>query len=235
MTELIENQPPRHGYRGESATPTPSLTRPHGLTLAVSREVGSRGGSIARRVAERLGWQLFDQEALDFLTRDTVAREELHADLPVGAKEWAEFQLARLLARNIIAKEADAVDTVGLMLALAARGETVIVGRGAGFVLPAKTTLHIRVVAPFRDRIAYLGDLLRLSPEAAAAEVTGREDRRQEYLSHFVTPTTEATAFDLVLNSGRLGVEASAALIEHLVRDRHVAAGDLPRESPDAA
>ncbi|QEL20980.1 cytidylate kinase-like family protein [Limnoglobus roseus] len=233
MTDIVENQPPRHGYRGEPAAPTPSLTRPHGLTLAVSREVGSRGGSIARRVAERLGWQLFDQEALDFLTRDSVAREELHAELPAGAKEWAEFQLARLISKNVIAQGADAIDTVGLMLALAARGETIIVGRGAGFVLPAKTTLHVRVVAPIQQRTAYMADLLRLSPTDAAAEVAGREQRRREYLSHFVTPTTEATAFDMVLNSARLGVEACATLIEHAVCDRH--AGETARESPDAA
>lgn len=233
MTDVSENQPPRHGYRGEQPTPTPSLTRPLGLTLAISREVGARGGSIARRVAERLGWQLFDQEALDFLTRDALAREELHAELPAGAREWAEFQLARLIAKQVIPREAEAVETVGLMLALAARGETVIVGRGAGFVLPPKTTLHARIVAPLENRVAYMGDLLRLPPTEAAAEVAGREARRQSYLATFVTPTTDATAFDLVLNSTRLGVDACATVLEHALRDRHAA--DAGLESPDAA
>lgn len=232
MTNDLQDQPPLHGYRGSA--PTPSLTRPRGLTVAISREVGARGGSVARRVAERLGWQQFHQDTLDFLTRDPVARAELDAELPAGAREWAEFQLARLITKKVIAPDAAAKETVGLLLALAARGEAVIVGRGAGFVLPAKTTLHVRIVAPLDDRIAYMADWLRLSPTEAAAEVADRDAQRGNYLAHFMTPTTDATAFDLVLNSKRLGLEACAALIEHAVRDRHAEADPDP-ESPEAA
>ena len=44
---------------------------------------------------------------------------------------------------------------VRLVLTVAARGDVVIVGRGAGYVLPAETTLHARVVAPFESRVSH--------------------------------------------------------------------------------
>ena len=41
----------------------------------------------------------------------------------------------------------------GLILALGAKGEGIFLGRGAGFLLPRETTLHVRVVAPLADRM----------------------------------------------------------------------------------
>ncbi len=45
---------PRHGMRAQAHGPAPKV--PASLTVAVSREAGSRGGSIARRVGRKLGW-----------------------------------------------------------------------------------------------------------------------------------------------------------------------------------
>src|SRR5438034_78188 len=65
--------PPLHGFRGDRPQDGP-FTRPKGLTLAISREAGARGTSIARKVGEQLGWQVFDQESLDYLLLDETGR-----------------------------------------------------------------------------------------------------------------------------------------------------------------
>src|SRR4051812_46301587 len=93
--------PPLHGFRGDA--PGPVLDRPRGLTVAVSREAGARGGSIARRVGQLLGWQVFDQDLLDYLVRDERARAELLAAVPEGAQHWADEQLARLGRDRVLA------------------------------------------------------------------------------------------------------------------------------------
>ena len=86
--------PPLHGYRGEP-TPTP-LERPRGLTVAISREAGARGGSIAKRVGRLLGWDVFDQEMLGFLAQDENARRDLLAEVPPDAIAWANHRLTKL-------------------------------------------------------------------------------------------------------------------------------------------
>ena len=57
--------PPLHGFRGD--IPAGKLTRPRGMTVAVSREAGARGTTVARKLGELLGWQVFDQETIDYL------------------------------------------------------------------------------------------------------------------------------------------------------------------------
>src|SRR5205085_3026062 len=171
---------PLHGFRGDTA-PAPKRPKPKGLTVAVSRQAGARGGSVAKWAAQLLGWEAFDHEALDYLCRNEAARAELLADLPAGAKEWAAAHAERLsVGRDWTPATAE---MVRLILALAARGEVVLVGRGAGFLLPAATTIHARVVAPLGERAAYLGDLLRLPPAEAAAEVRARDRKREAFVS----------------------------------------------------
>ncbi len=41
-------RPPRHGFQGDRGARPPAREVPQGLTVAVSRETGARGGSIAR-------------------------------------------------------------------------------------------------------------------------------------------------------------------------------------------
>src|SRR5947208_212311 len=142
---------PLHGYRGEPA-PAAADRWPSGLTIALSRESGARGGSIARRVGRKLGWHVADQEVLEFLTQDEQAFQEL----PAAAREWADERLDQLLRAHVIGNEAGIVALARAVLLLGAQGEVVLVGRGAGYILPPATTLHVRVVAPEADRIAYM-------------------------------------------------------------------------------
>jgi hypothetical protein len=210
------------------------LDKPKGLTVAVSREAGARGWSIAKRVSRALGWQLFDQEQLDNLVRDEVARTELLAGVPVGAQHWAEEQLMRLGRERVLAVGPEAAEAARLLLAVAARGDAVLVGRGAGFLLPAETTVHVRVVAPLVERVGYMGQWLRLSKDEAAAEVRTRDDRRSVFLTHLLgKDPSDTNAYDLVVNSGRLGEEACAELIVEAVRSKQWSATDDDPFLPD--
>src|SRR5262249_23846128 len=172
--------PPLHGFRGDA--PATRFAGPKGLTVAISREAGARGASIARKVVELLGWQVFDQEVLDYLMVDETGRGQLLADVPSGAREWADAHLARLQRERRVNTDPDTAALVRLVLMVAARGDVAIVGRGAGFVLPPESTLHVRVVAPFEDRVSYLAQSLRLPREEAAAEVRARDERRAQFL-----------------------------------------------------
>lgn len=223
--------PPLHGFRGDATPPPPG--RPRGLTVAVSRESGARGNSIARRVGRLLGWQVFDQEALGYLTQDEAARREALADLPADARAWADA-LANDLLRTRPAVTPELAEFVRLVFALAARGEVVLVGRGGGAVLPADSTLNVRVIAPPAERVAYMSQWLRLPVSEAAAEVAARDRVRAE-LHQALTDRDPAdlTQYDLVLNSGRLGDAATADLIAAAVKAKHlpdVASDDYPSE-----
>ena len=95
MSSSVTNVPvpPAHGYRGEMPTPVP-LTRPRGLAVAISREAGARGWTIAKKVGALLGWQVFDTETLDYLGQDETARSQFFAEVPESARAWATTSCA---------------------------------------------------------------------------------------------------------------------------------------------
>jgi cytidylate kinase len=214
--------PPLHGFRGDQP-PAVRLTRPKGLSVAISREAGARGTTVARKVGELLGWQVFDQESLDYLLQDDTARGQLLADVPDGAKEWAGEQLDRLRREQRLNADPETAGMVRLILTVAARGDVVIVGRGAGYVLPVETTLHARVVAPFESRVGYIAQWLRMTHEEAAAEVRARDDRRAKFLARtlFRDPH-DLYAYDVVVNPARLGIEGAAQFIGWALRTKQV-------------
>ena len=50
FTDSSTSGAPRHGFQGDRGKPPAVRRAPLGLTIAVSREAGARGASIARRV-----------------------------------------------------------------------------------------------------------------------------------------------------------------------------------------
>jgi cytidylate kinase len=184
------------------------------VAVAISREAGARGETIARRVGKRLGWQVYTQELLEFLCANDVARQSVLADVPVAALTWVTAQLDRVRHDSGIDPEAEGGDMPRLILSIAARGQAILVGRGAGYYLPRETSLHVRIVAPLAARIAHMADYSRLTREQAAEQVRVRDERRAEFLlKHFNRRSTDPYDFDLVLNSGLLGEETSADVI----------------------
>jgi cytidylate kinase len=222
---------PLHGYRGEAAEETPGL--PATLTVAISRESGSRGGTIARHAGARLGWQVYPQDLLEYVTQDAAARQEILDSLPPGAAAWAEAQLNQLLQAETVSSNPSIIDLARVVLYLGARGEAVLVGRGAGCILPAVSTLNVRIVAPPEDRVAYLAQVLRLSADEAAEQVRHRDERRGEFIrTHFHRDPAAVHQYDLVLNSSLLGEERCVDLIVHAAHAK-LAALSGGREPPE--
>ncbi len=212
---------PLHGFRGDAAPPP--AARPRGPVVAISRQAGARGTTIARKVGEILDWQVFDSDTLDYLDQNETARAQLLADVPADALAWAEAQFARLLRSRVPGAEGDALRSVRLVLAVAARGNAVVVGRAAGFLLPPETTVHVRVVAPLEARVAYLAQELRLTRPEAVEEVRARDERRALFLdTTLAADPTDPTAYDVVVNSDRLGVEGAAQFIGWAVRTKQM-------------
>ncbi len=215
---------PRHGFQGDRATPPAPAAAPAGLTVAVSREAGARGGAVGRRVGRKLGWAVYDQELLEYMAQEGVVRQGVAEGLAPAAEAWAEARLQQLLREQELSQHPHIVNLARVVLALGAQGGVVLIGRGAGCILPRATTLSVRMVAPRTERVAYLAQLLRLSEDEAAERVRLRDERRAIFLStHFHCQADDPHRYDLVLNSASLGEDACTDLIVRAARFRAAA------------
>src|SRR5262245_21143113 len=116
---------PRHGFQGDRAPAPPAPPFPAALTVAVSREAGSRGGSIARRTGRKLGWQVYNQELLEYIAQEGSFRTGVVENLSPGALDWAEGQLQQQLREQNLSQHAAIVELARLILALGAQGDVV--------------------------------------------------------------------------------------------------------------
>lgn len=206
-------QAPRHGFRGEGSV---APTLPGGLTVAISREAGARGATIAKRAGEKLGWQVYSQELLEYIAQEGTFRQTLLDNLAPAAAVWVEDRLNRLLKEQNLSRNPAILELARMVLSLGAQGEVVLLGRGAGCILPVRSTLHVRLVAPLADRVAYMSNWLRLTEEEAAEQVKTRDSRRAEFIAtHFHRKPSDVHQFDIVLNTSMLGEERCADLIMH--------------------
>lgn len=221
---------PRHGFPGERP---PSPTFPASLTIAVSREAGSRGGSIARRVGRKLGWQVYNQELLDTIAQEGAFAEGVVTNMTAEASAWADEHLQSLLRKHVISEHPTIKELAKIVLALSAQGEVVLLGRGAGCLLPRETTLHVRIMAPQEDRIAYMSQWLRLTVDQAAEQVRLRDSRRADFIrTHFHREPGDIYQYDILLNSSYLGEDQCAELIAQAARAKLAARGQWAGAPP---
>ncbi len=212
---------PRHGFQGDRGAPPPPRSGPSALTIAFSREAGARGGTIARRVGRKLGWQVYDQELLEYMAQEAIVSQGVLDVPPAAPADWAEARLQQLLREGSLSEHPSIVNLARVVLALGAQGQAVLIGRGAGCILPRETTLNVRIVAPLHERIAYMGQWLRLTVEEATERVRLRDERRREFVANnFHRDPGDVHQYDVVLNSSLLGEDVCAELIAQAARAR---------------
>ena len=195
--------------------------------ITISREFGSGGRSIGRKVAEKLGIPFYDKELVE-----QIAVESGFA--PKFVEEHGEHSPGRSLFSYAFAPQgvpgvmnglstADFLWNIqcSVILQLAEKGPCVIVGRNADYILKdRKDAFHVYIHADmdFRaDRIVRLYGSSEKSPEARLQE---KDKRRKVNYQHYTGRTWgQAQNYDICLDSSAIGVENCADIIVSLVNN----------------
>jgi cytidylate kinase len=105
----------------------------------------------------------------------------------------------------------------------------IVVGHGGQCIFCRRTdVLHVRIVAPLRDRLTRV--MRRMNVDAAfGGMVMHRADKdRQAYVQrYFHRDWRGDQLYHLQINTGHITVEEAASMVERLVHGRHEAAASL--------
>ena len=202
--------------------------------ITISREYGSGGGEIAARLARRLGWQLIDHAVIEQTARELEVHEtevEKHDEEYIestrpGILDRILEQLAPsasmtggggVLIRPSSSAEARAYqETMHQIITVAATtGHVVIVGRGGQVLLEDKRdVLHVRVVAPLEQRVAYAVHREGLDTEAARRRVQAKDHARTRFMqTQYRSQHEDPHLYDLVINTAVLDLDRAVDLI----------------------
>jgi cytidylate kinase len=182
--------------------------------LTLTGRFGSMGDTVAARVAEILGYTLYDRQLISMiaerakvdpsLVKSVEKREHTYLrevfDELVGNVELEDTEYARRLT-----------EVVGLV---SANGEAVILGRGANVLLGPKRAMRVYLTAPRARRLARIAKVLKLGAEDAERQMVEEDDRRQHWVQSMMGANIRDPAgYDLVICTGTISPEQAAQAI----------------------
>jgi cytidylate kinase len=196
----------------------------HMPCIALSRLPGSGGAELGRRVAAELDYDFFGIEIVDQIAREHQFQRELVAGLDERVRTTIDrYVLQALRPFN----EGDYLRQVARTITtIAERGRAVFLGRGAAFILSPERALRVLVVAPRELRVEHIAKQDDLAPDSAAERLARKDEERREFhRHHFGVDPDDPSAYDLVVNTGGLGIDLAVALVAETWRRRFGAGG----------
>ena len=195
--------------------------------ITISREFGSGGRTMGRKIAEKLGIPFYDKELVDQIAVESGFApkfvEEHGEHSPSGS--FFSYAFAPQGVPGIMngLSTADFLWNIqcSVILQLADQGPCVIVGRNADYILKDRPdALHAYVFAdtPYRaDRIVRLYGESEKSPETRLAE---KDKRRRVNYQHYTGRTWgQAQNYDICLDTGVLGIEQCRDILVSIVEN----------------
>jgi cytidylate kinase len=187
--------------------------------ITVEREFGSGGPDIAKLLANKLGWKLWDQT----LTTEIARRAQCERVEVEQREERTDPLYYRLLksflrgsfegslnVHRLKLLDADAIFriTQGLIHEAAAEGNCVIVGRGSAFFLEEeKDAYHVFLYAPYEEKIRRIVAGGKDADEAARLVECIDRDRADFIKRYFNKDWPNRSLYHLMINS-EIGDEA---------------------------
>lgn len=196
------------------------------MLITVSREYGAGGSSVARAVAESLGWQLIDNQLVD----EVAARAGMTPE-EVREKEERGPTFPERLARALVAatpellvpsaaaapeaEEQRLMRITEQVVADAARDHAVLVGRAASAVIGRREgAMHVRLVGSPGWRAAEIAQRFGISSDEAVQRVKDVDAHRARYhRQYYGRDWADAHHYHLTLNTEWLGIDRAAAVV----------------------
>ena len=194
--------------------------------ITISREFGSGGRTIGRRVAEELGIPFYDKEIVEKISLESGFAPrfiEEHGEHAPGLS-----RLSYAFAPQGVPGVMNGLSTAdflwniqcGVILQLAEQGPCVIVGRNADYILKDRDDVmdvFVHADTAFKaERIVRLYGESEKSPEQRLAE---KDKRRRVNYQHYTGRTWGAAQnYEMCLCSSMLGVEQCVKIIVEAVK-----------------
>lgn len=201
--------------------------------VTLSREFGSLGRSIARKLAELLGIEYYDRDIVEQTAKSlglpvtTISNEEESAKTRFFSMSYP-LGTGTTEQQDIIYKE-----QAKIIRQLADRHSGIFVGRCSDFILGnEKNSIHIYIYASYEERYRNCVDTLLMEPDAARKMITKVDKARNAYHLHYAgyLPNDQSHQ-DVLINSSMLGVNGTAECLANIVNNRFCQGDDLNPEN----
>jgi cytidylate kinase len=186
-----------------------------GPVITISREPGSGGSEIARKLARDLSMDLMGGQIIQHVAESAKMSRKVIESLDerevTRRDSWltALFRDRHLWPDEYLQHLTKVIGTVGRY------GNAIIVGRGANYILPQAKTFRVRIIAPMEYRIQYvMEDRGYTKTQAEQYVVKAENDRKAFIRKNFNADCTDPKLYDILINTGGVTIEGATESIK---------------------
>ncbi len=188
--------------------------------VTISRQLGSSGGEVGRRVAELLDYDLVNRETLTEAARKyPVLKSEEFARLDEIKPRFLEsvFGGRRIDYYQVMS---------ALIYGFAEKGKVVIVGGGAQvFLKDIPGALHVRVTCSMNRRVKNIVERHKLDADKARKLINDSDRNRAHFFKLlFEADWSNPAYYDMVLRTDKLDVETASRIIAEASKIKEIEA-----------
>ena len=187
--------------------------------INVGRSFGSGGGYVGQAIAEKLGIPFYDNELISKAAEESGYSKDLFAG---GEKKRSIFSASSFFTSGRMSYMDSAYVNDDILFkaqsevirSVAEKGDAVIIGRCADYILRDLNCLDVFVCGPEAYRIQRLVELEGLSADEAEALMRRKDRTRETYYNYYTFGAWGvASNYDLCVDSSILGIEGTADFI----------------------
>lgn len=205
----------------ESMRPLPGggpRLRPGGPVFCLSRDYGTAGDEIGRKLAEKLGVGYYDAEILNKLVQRTGADPDAMRVIDEGVAKARDLWLYSLVTGQDLSRDTYKKHLINVIMSLGRLGG-VIMGRGAHIILAKTNAVRVRIAGSPDICAKRVAAKEGLSLEAAKQKVQQVNHERGVYVwDTYQARLNDATGYDLTINTDR--IQDEDVLVDMLVKAR---------------
>lgn len=124
--------------------------------ITISREFGSGGKELGKRLADELGYAYYDSEIISMLAKDTKKAKEYIENIATKGEYPYTFEFAKSFESYPVMQSSQTemlISQAKVLKEVAAKGNAVIVGRAASAILSEYNPMNIFVYADMKSKI----------------------------------------------------------------------------------
>ncbi len=203
------------------------------FVITISREVGSGGRTIGRKLAEKLGVRFSDKELVDELQKKLNLTVDSIEELKGKKKRWLDDFIQMVapvpMSGMLVDGDSDYISEYNLSLSvndvfeaereilngIADEGSCVIAGRSGFFVLKGRPNkVDILITASRDKRIARIMDKQNLSRQKAEEVIDSVDKARDNYVKRYTGQSRyDARNYHIVLNMDYITEDQAVEMI----------------------
>ncbi len=183
--------------------------------ITISREPGSGGRALAEKLAEKLGFDLFHREIINEMANSAQVSSKVLETLDEKGLSVLEEWITSLVDDRHLWPDQYLQHLMKVVGTIGKHGRSVILGRGANFVLPRVKSFRVRIVAPHKTRVQNTAQQFGISTEEAEGRIIRTEsDRRSFVRKYFNANIADPINYDILINTGAISADVAVNAIK---------------------